>query len=159
MSYPRPAWKPGIVEDLDEIAGRCAEYTDFCRAFVVFKWGTAVYSLSPIARPDAEYKQILAVVVRTSPDFAVARMNDGNFLVSFVGPVSGIVLQKSLIIHSAEIYENAPEGGLLPSEHLIPPSTAEITHEKYCVGLYARARLYQDAEEQEIAVRFVPEGE
>ena len=154
MIYPRPSWTPRIVEDLDEIADRCAEYTDFCRAFAVFKWGTAIYSLSRTERPDAEYKQILAMVVRTSPDFAVSRMKDGNFLASFVGPVSGVVLRKTLDTHAAEIFENAPRGGLLPDEHLIP--TADTTHEKYCVGLYARARLYQDAEDEEIAVRFVP---
>jgi hypothetical protein len=156
MIYPRPSWTPRIDEDLGEIADRCAEYTDRCKAFAVFKWGTAIYSLSRTERSDAEYKQILALVVRTSPDFAVSHMKDRNFLVSFVGPVSGVVLRKTLDTHTAEIFENAPRGGILPDEHLVP--TAYTTHEKFCVGLYARARLYQDAEDQELVVRFVPQN-
>jgi hypothetical protein len=157
MCYPRPRWKPRIVEDVGAIAACCAEYTDLCRAFVVFKWGTAVFSLSRNERPDSEYKEILSLVVRTSPDFAVALMKDGNFDVSFVGPVSGVVLRKVLDTNSREIFEDASKEGLLPGERLILGTPGGITTEKYCVGLYARARLYQDAEESEIVMRFVPQ--
>ena len=157
MDYPRPTWQPTNVEDVDEIVERHIEYTDYQRAFVVFKWGTVVASDSTLARTDGDYMTTLMWVVNHSPDFNVISMNDENFVVRFRGPVSGIVLRGFFAVHSSEIYKGVDEGGSVPGEQLMSKE-GQIDQETYYVGLYARAKMYRDAAEQTIVRRFVPQG-
>jgi hypothetical protein len=157
VRWPCPQWRPTHVEDIDEIVERHAEYTDHRRTFVVFKWGTVVSSDSAISRPDGDYIATLMWVVNHSPDFQVIPMSDENLVVRFRGPVSGVVLRSFFVLHSTEIYDGVDAGGTLPSEHLMS-AAGRIDQEAYYVGLYARAKLYRDAEEQVIARRSVPKA-
>lgn len=156
MDWPRPNWRPDVVEDLETTVERMSEYTDQKRAFVVFQFGTVVFSDSAFARIDSDYVTTLKAVVQQTPDFNVISMNDGNLLVRFAGPVSGLVLAEFYGAHENEIRAGVVTGGLLPGEQLVAPSESNVPEEHYYAGLYARAKMFRDVESCEIAKRYVP---
>jgi hypothetical protein len=68
-----------------------AHYTDQRKGFLVYEHGTAVFDDSPSGTDIITCNASLLEVVTHSPDFSVRPMRDGNFLVSFRGPVYGLV--------------------------------------------------------------------
>lgn len=157
MNYPRPSWRPDAVENTGTVADRLLEYTDRRRAFAVFRFGTAVFSDSSLPRIDEDYERTLSAVVQQSPDFKVVPMKDGNLLVRFAGPVTGLVLRDFFAIYHSEIRQCVERGGLLSGEQLLTPGQHQEVEDHYYAGLYARAKLYRDVEEMQIEYRFVPE--
>lgn len=159
MDLPQPTWEPVDVESVSEIVERMRVYTDEKRAFVAYKFGTVVFSDSSSARSDVDYETTLMSVVHQPPDFKVMPMEDGNLLVRFAGPVSGLVLAKHYADRLDEIRSNVVSGGLLPGEQLVTPTEIKADKDHYFAGVYARAKLYRDTASRQIVERFVPTGE
>lgn len=149
-------WQPTSVEDPATIAEVAAFYTGRSRAFVVYKSGTIVFSDTGSARPDGDYDVTLLDAVKGTSDFNVREMEDGNHLVRFRGPVTGIVLRSFYDAHREAIRIGVDAGGLLPGEEVRPGTEAQVPREHYYVGLYARSKLFADAESRQICERFAP---
>lgn len=155
-NYPKPTWKPMKVESPASVGERMCEYTDRKRAFVVFRFGTVVFSDSNQERSDVDYFATLRASVMQSPDFRVIPMQDGNLLVRFVGPVTGFVDVSFFSVHESDILSGIKEGGLLPGEHLMTSMGHTDVQNHYFSGIYARAKLFRDVEEGEIVLRYLP---
>lgn len=153
---PRPRWKPSEVESPSLIAEAAATYTNSARAFVVYRFGTIVFSDTNRARLDEEYLATLQAVLSVRQDFNVLEMNDHNLLVRFAGPVSGLVLRDFYDRNNAAIEEAVVDGGLLPGETVLVGEDRSVPNEHYYAGLYARAKLYCDIDHPQICVRFIP---
>lgn len=153
---PKPSWTPSLVEDLGAIEELAAVYSSGQRAFVVYSAGTVVFSDTVQPRDDDDYNATLEEVVNHPPDFKVMPMQDGNYLVRFAGPVAGIVIAEFFQQHEETILAGINDGGLLPGEQLVAPDGSQTSREHYLVGLYARAKLYLDANSATITGRFVP---
>lgn len=149
-------WQPNSVEGSETIAEVAAFYTDRSRAFVVYKAGTIVFSDTGSPRSDGDYDATLLEAVNGALDFNVREMKDGNFLVRFKGPVTGIVLRSFYDAHRETIKIGVDTGALLPGEEVHPGAEAQVPREHYYVGLYARSKLFIDAESREIGERFTP---
>ena len=156
MKSPEPIWKPSTVEAVEMVAAKMLEYTDRKRAFVVFSFGTVVFSDTRFARSDIDYCQTLLSAVQRPPDFRVILMNDRNLLVRFAGPVSGIVLNEFYLANKMAITSGVESGGLLPGETLVAPAETSVLLDHYIAGLYARAKLYSDVGTNRIASRIEP---
>lgn len=148
-------WKPLVTEDTKAVAEAAALYTGHTRAFVVYETGTIVFSDTDGARPDGDYEATLLAVVRETPNFTVQTMQQGNFLVRFKGPVTGLVLGDFFRRHGDAIRDDVDRGALFPGEE-VRGGTDQVSQEHYYVGLYARAKLYADASRPVIRERFVP---
>lgn len=146
IECPCPTWVPDKVENINTIYDRLAFYTNHKKHFVVYEHGTGVYPGKAGSDP-IECDSILMSVVMNPPNFKVSPMKDGNFLVGFKGPVYGVVLGDFYHENKNIIINNVSSGGLLPGEKLLKPeSDAPIPVDHYYIGLYARAKLYADAE-------------
>jgi hypothetical protein len=146
IECPCPIWVPDRVEDIKIIYDRLAFYTNNKKHFVVYEYGTGVYPKKAECDP-IECDSILMSVVMNPPNFKVTPMKDGNFLVGFKGPVYGVVLGDFYQEYKDLIINNVLSGGLLPGEKLLKPeSDFSIPEDHYYIGLYARAKLYADAE-------------
>lgn len=132
---PKPSWTPSLVEDLGAIEELAAVYSSGAHAFVVYGAGTVVFSDTAQPRGDGDYDATLEEVVNHPPDFKVMPMQDGNYLVRFAGPVTGIVIAEFFQQHEETILSGLNEGGLLPSEQLVAPDDSQTSDENYCVGL------------------------
>jgi hypothetical protein len=115
-----------------------------------------VFSDTDKARLDEEYVATLRAAVSVQPDFKVLDMNDGNFLVRFAGPVSGLVLRDFYDRNKAAIEKAIVEGGLLPGETVLPGEDRALPAAHYYAGLYARVKLFCDVDDPQICVRFIP---
>lgn len=157
MSFvPRSRWKPDRVESPSLIAKAAAAYTNDARAFVVYRSGSIVFSDTDEARSDGDYLSTLRATATVQPDFTVLEMNDRNFLVRFVGPVSGLVLREFYDRNKAPIEKAVIDGGRLPTEEVFSGDGRTLPDMHYYVGLYARAKLYCDVDGPQICVRFIP---
>jgi hypothetical protein len=132
------------------------EYTDRKRAFVVFGFGTTVFSDSAAARSDDDYERTLKSVAIMHPDFRVVPMQDGNALVRFNGPVTGVVLADFYRANEATIRNGVVSGGMLENEVVVVAEKSDAEQRDFIAGLYARAKLYRDVEDCRIAQRFEP---
>lgn len=153
---PVLSWQPTVTESAEEVRKLAANYTNGRRAFVVFRSGTVVYSDSERHREDADYIATLEAVIVQSPDFKVVPLQDGNLLVRFTGPVTGIVVASFYAANSDSIAKGIVEGGFLPGESIIAGESSEPSEQQYRAGLYARAKMYADAVHPEIAARHCP---
>ena len=149
-------WCPREVESPSDIAALAQKYTSAARAFVVYARGTIVFSDTSSPRKDPDYHATLLEAVRSKPDFTVQEMNDGNFLVRFKGPVTGIVMASFYDAHIDEIRSSVAEGGLLEGERVVAGTDAPIPSEHYYIGLYCRSKLFADANAPQIVERFPP---
>jgi len=153
---PKPDWMPVQVEKLADIEARICEYTSGKRAFVIYRASTVVFSDTSCPRDDGDYGATLENAVLQPPDFRVMPMQDGNYIVRFAGPVTGVVLTDFFKSNKDSILTGVTAGGLLPGEHLQTPNGQEVQTEHYYIGLYARAKLYADVASSIIVRRFCP---
>ena len=151
-------WRPAEIESPAMVAALAEKYTSAARAFVVYAHGTIVYSDSGAPRDDVAYHATLLEAVRDRPNFTVQEMKDGNFLVRFKGPVTGIVLAAFYEARRHEIRSSVEGGGLLDGERVVAGTDAPIPSEHYYIGLYCRAKLFADASEPRIEERFAGRG-
>lgn len=149
-------WQPTSVEDPATIAEVAAFYTNRSKAFVAYKSGTIVFSDTGSTRPDGDYDMSLLYAANEDRSFNVREMEDGNFVVRFKGTVTGIVLGSFYDAHREAIRIGVDAGALLPGEEVRPGTEAQLPKEHYYVGLYARSKLFVDAESLEICERFTP---
>jgi len=156
MNYPKPAWRPIRAEAPDWFVERMAHYTDKRKGFLAYAHGTAVFDDNASGPDVIACNASLLKVVTHSPDFSVMPMRDGNFLVTFRGPVFGLVDGGFVKQNQQQLLVDAMKYGLLPGEALLPPSADVVKAGHHVIGLYARANLYLDAESNVIAGRFNP---
>lgn len=149
-------WHPALVEEPAEIAELAALYTGRSRAFAVYKSGTIVFSDTSTSRPDGDYDITLLDAVKEAPNFNVQEMQQGNFLVRFKGPVTGLVLGEFYDQHRDVIRAGVEALALLPGEMVLAGTKSQVPEEHYYVGLYARFKLFSDARSLEICERFEP---
>lgn len=149
-------WQPTSVEDPVRIAEAAAFYTGRSRAFVIYKSGTIVFSDTGCARPDGDYNATLLDAVNGAPNFNVREMQDGNLLVRFKGPVTGLVLGSFYDAHREAIRIGVDAGALLPNEEVRSSTEAQLPKKHYYVGMYARCKLFLDVSSLEICERFTP---
>jgi hypothetical protein len=154
MNYPTPVWRPIRAEVPDWFVDRMAHYTNQRKGFLVYEHGTAVFDDSPSGPDIIRCNASLLEVVTHSPDFSVRPMRDGNFLVSFRGPVYGLVDGVFAKQNRQQLMSDALKLGLLPSEALLQSNDEAIKAGHHAIGLYARANLYLDAKSQVVAGRF-----
>jgi hypothetical protein len=156
ITPPRPQWRPSNVESPSLIARAASSYTNSTRAFVVYGFGTVVFSDTNKERLDIEYDNTLKMAITMQPDFSVLEMSDHNYLIRFSGPVSGVVLKNFYESNKIIINDGVAAGGLSPGEKILPGDSRSMSDIYYSVGLYARVKLYCDADDPQIFFRFVP---
>jgi len=159
MSYPKPAWGPIRAAEPDWFVDRLAHYTNQRKGFLVYEHGTSVFDDSPSGPDVMICNTSLMDAVTHSPDFSVTPMRDGNFLVGFRGPVYGLVDGEFVAQNQEKLMSDALRLGLLPGEGLLQSNDEAIRAGHHAIGLYARARLYLDAESQVVVGRFAPLGQ
>jgi hypothetical protein len=156
MNYPKPPWKPVRIEPPAWHVDRLAHYTDRRKGFAVYQHGTAVFDGNSKSPDIAQCNARLVDVVTHSPDFSVVEMRDGCFLVSFRGSVFAVVDGEFVGKNRQWLLTNAKAYGLFPSEKLLAPSAKAINAGHHAIGLFARANLYLDVEDQIVVARFSP---
>jgi hypothetical protein len=149
-------WQPELVESPETVAKLAALYTSASRAFAVFRSGTIVFSDGRASRSDEDYIATLSDAISGAPNFNVQEMKQGAFLVRFRGPVTGVVISEFYEKHRESIRKHLDTGALLPGETVLAGTRASVPDEHYYVGLYARCKLFADAEEKLIVERFSP---
>lgn len=156
MIIPKPTWIPDVFESASDIADRIKFYTSSRRAFVVYSYGTTVFSESALPRDDDAYHQTICNVVVHPPDFKVMPMEDANFMIRFSGPVCGLVFGSFYHNNKSMIIAGVTAGGLLHGETLLSPENPSVPESHYYAGIYGRAKLYRDVERLQIEWRFNP---
>lgn len=151
-----PSWKPTHVESPANLAALAATYSSRARAFVVYRFGTVVYSDTSLARSDGDYNSTLVDAIRKAPSFNVREMQQGNYLILFDGPVTGLVEGYFYSQNREVIQCEVAKGGLLLGESVALADSFSAPDDHYYVGLYARAKLYRDVESCQIVQRFAP---
>lgn len=139
---PSPSWIPDHFEEPSMLLEKLAFFTSEQKPFVVYKYGTAVFP-SDVKDWKSECSHHLKNAVSQSPDFKVTRMNSGDYLVGFNGPIYGLVFSDFFLENEKQIQTKIQAGGLIQNEEIIVPEGVPEIH--YYVGLYARAKLYADA--------------
>ena len=153
MDYPRPSWRPDVDINIDVVASKVTFFTNNQKPFVVYKNGTCVFPSIIDEKVDSHCYEFLKAVVSQSPDFEVSEMEDGNYLVSFTGPVYSLVLNDEFDKQKEHIVKSLNQGGLLPGEKILSGDGKQKPVEHYYIGLFARARLYADVADNKIAKR------
>jgi len=153
------AWQPDVIENPATIAELGARYTGRSRAFVVYEFGTLVFSDTNVPRSIEEYDATLLAAVVSPPSFTVQDMQLGNFLVRFKGPVTGLVLGDFYRSHNTEIRNGIDTGGLILGEKVQVDTQSPVPEEHYYIGLYARSKLFADARNLKISEHFSPKSE
>jgi hypothetical protein len=150
MKYPRPSWSPEIFVDINSIAEKMSNFTGDKKPFSIFKNGTCVFPSFTGEKVNSHCIELLTEVVLQPPNFNVSKMNEGSYLVSFLSPVYSLVLDSEYKNNRDFIIDSINTGGLFPSEELLPSGDIKIPKDHYYIGLFARARLYNDVVNKEI---------
>jgi len=150
MDYPKPTWRPDVDIDIDVIASKITFFTNNQKPFVVYANGTCVFPSVIDEGVDEHCYEFLEAVVFQFPNFEVSEMDDGNYLVSFTGPVYSLVLNEEFDKQKVYIVKSINEGGLLPGEKILSGDDEKKPAEHYYIGLFARARLYADVADNEV---------
>jgi len=159
-ALPIPRWKPAIPINIEKIVvvfSRCLEQK---KAFIVFKNGTCVFTKdrnSPLYEDEA--KHILRKIYDYHPDFSTIALDDGNWLVKYNEPLASIVLKEEIDNYWCEI-ENHYQKGITSYEVLVDEygNQREITKDGK-IGLFARARMFMDAQNPQVAKIWKPENQ
>jgi hypothetical protein len=157
MDYPRPSWRPEYIVKNGDVVDKISLYTNHQKPFVIYENGTCVFPSIIDENLQFTCDEILTNVVMSSPDFKVNKMNDGNFMVSFLGPVYSLVFEDTFNKNKKNIIESVDAKGLLSGEKVISSSDSSSPLDHYYIGLYARAYLYMDAADRHI-VNFIKNG-
>lgn len=156
MITPSPKWIPEHFEEPIIIEELVKTFTDNSRAFVVFSTGTVIISKTTELYSDQQYIETLSSVVHQHPDFRVMPLKGNKYMVGFAGPVYGIVDGDMFDANSESIVANLKSGGLIPGEVISTNTEENAIGMNYFIGLYARAKLYRDFKEMQIALRYSP---
>jgi hypothetical protein len=148
---PTPRWKPTVPIDLPVIAERATYYTDHQKTIVIFKNGTCVVLPADIIKPDEEAKTVLDKVYNYHPDFNPQAMDDGNFVVSYSQSNCFSIVTKAEFLKNQEYIQNNHLDGLVKNEVLLnAEKKPNVFDERGMIGLFARARMFMDAQKPKI---------
>lgn len=151
IQYPRPAWKPSVVQPLDRLAARFKPFVKLGRDFVVFKHGTCavVEPQLPEAVAHERARVILDRTVNQPPDMRPTELPGGDVLILYNQPAATVVLDDIARAHWLHI-ENRHKSALLPDEVLIMPAGPNVFDSFAKKVLFGRCFLYMDAEAMEV---------
>lgn len=148
-SYRRLNWRPEIGPEVglevEEIKRRFAG-----KQFVVFKNGTCVIWHDDSLILEDVCRERILLAVEDRPDFKVRAGSDGVFLVTFRGGIGALVFGNFLRDHLHQIRDVAFSQGVFLDEDFSVEDFGSGDEVLLVAGLYARARLYLDAEDRMI---------
>jgi hypothetical protein len=147
---PKPKWKPSIPVDLPRTVKTFAYYTDRRRSFAVFKNGTCVLLPDGSLQADLDAKGILDKVYRYHPDFNARPMDDGHFLVGYSQPAYSIVFSDEFEAHRQYIEQHHLDGVVRDEVLLNAKGEPNKFDDDGKIGLFARARMFLDAQNPEV---------
>jgi hypothetical protein len=146
---PKPKWKPNIPVNIDKTIETFAYYTDKKKVFVIFKNGTCVL-VPDGSEPTNAANEILKRVYNYHPDFNPRAMDDGNFLISYSQPAYSIVFKDEYEKNRGYIDENHLDGLTRDEVLLNAKGEANKFDDSGKIGLFARSRMFLDAQKPEI---------
>jgi hypothetical protein len=154
---PRPKWSPDLRVDIDQILERAKFYTGQKLQIAIFSHGTIV--IFPGRSGDITRKslQILNKIHNSHQDFNPIAMDDGNFLIEYRQSAFTIVFKEELENHWEYIERNHLDG-LCASE--VSMNGQGTTYKFDSIGkiaLFARAKMFQDAQNPRIVKIFDPQ--
>ena len=147
---PKPKWKPDVPVDVDRIEQVFAYYSNEKRKFAIFRHGTCVLIDDSSPDAEAEAKRLLDAVYNFHPDFDPQPMDDGNWMVEYSQPVLSVVLKSEVEANWGYIDANHMDG-VVRDEVLLNAQGEPNRFDRLAkVGLFARARMFLDAQEPDI---------
>lgn len=148
---PKPKWKPNIRIDISSIADRASYYTDKKAIVVIFRNGTCVVLAADLVNPEEKAKGVLDRVYKYHPDFTPNTMDDGNFMVSYSQRNCFSVVTKKEFENNREYIRKNHLDGIVKDEVLLNSNRkAAAFDDRSMIGLFARARMFMDAEVPEV---------
>lgn len=148
---PRPSWKPTLPVDIDRTANTLAYYFDHSAPFVVFRQGTCVTVGPTTESPELEAKQVLHDIIREHVDMNWHHGDDGNWLVTYAGPAYSVVFADEIVANWEYIEANHLRGLVEDEVLLNAKGEGNCLDRDAKIGLFARARLFMDALQPEVA--------
>ncbi len=143
---PKPQWKPDAPINIPRIIETFAYYCDRQKTFAIFKHGTCVL-VPDDADSEASAKKILHDIYFAHPDFSVRRMDDGNYAVVYSQPAYSVVFQDELEANRDTIDRHHREGVVAGEALFGNTGFTNQFDEVGKIGLFARARMFLDAQE------------
>jgi hypothetical protein len=148
---PVPAWKPSIVQPINNVVERSSFYTNGSRDFAVFTNGTV--SILPDglsnSQADAFAKQALHKVFHAHVDMQPLQMRDGNILIQYNHDVANIVLNEIVDQNWSEIEKNHLQA-LATHEVLITPLGPNVFDDFGKRALFGRCFMFMDAQQPQV---------
>lgn len=145
----RPMWIPRLEVGEEWTLAHLKKYLAG-QSFTLYAHGTCVVWIEPGELASADATRRLHSVTAGHPDFKVRRHPDGNFLITFRGGVAGLMSGELLQANLEALRDEAFSLGRLPSERLSADRHDEGEALDLIAGLYVRAQLYRDADEQHV---------
>ncbi|MEN0052389.1 MAG: hypothetical protein AAGC65_01905 [Mucilaginibacter sp.] len=153
---PVPQWQPNTPIDLDRILEAAKYYTGYKLQLGVFKYGTVTFFSAPIDNIESESKICLNKIYNFHPDFKPITLDDGNYLIDYSQPAFTIVFNDELDKHWNYIEKNH-QRGVCTDEVLIDGQGQHNVFDRIGkICLFARAKMFMDAQEPEIVKTFDP---
>lgn len=144
------SWRPSIVPEQAWVAEQLKKYLQG-QKFTLYSHGSCVVWVEPGELTDQLASRRLTLVTQGTPDFAVQRHVDGNYLVTFKGGIGGVMPGELLSNNISVLREEAMAFGLFPSEVFEVDMRSDDGDFDLIAGLYVRARLHRDAEDLHVA--------
>jgi len=155
---PKPKWKPDVPVNIAVVADRASYYTDKKKTVVIFRFGTCVILPADSVKPEDEAKAVLDRVFNYHPDFNPQTMDDGNFAVSYSQPNCFSVVTKDEFEKNRDYIRKNHLEGLVRDEVLLnAEKKPNVFDDRGMIGLFARARMFMDAQGPEVVRVLRPE--
>ena len=150
-SPPVPAWRPSIVQPLDQIIDRIRFYTNGQRDIAALTHGTCVLLPDGLSDTEAETFsfEVLSKIFNYHPDMNPIPMKDGNVLVQYNHPAVNLVLSSVATEHWSEIDRNHQQA-LATHEVLMTPLGSNVFDEFGKKALFGRCFMFMDAQEPRV---------
>jgi len=141
MKELRLAWEPESLCSPEMVSEQVMRYMDGNARFAQFANDTCLM-LKPVSNLAETIEGALREARRLA-EFKVYRMEQGDYLVFFAGPLLVYVGRDEFLARTAEIQHRISE--LKFSEEHIVPTSQQKDETNVLVGLYARGKLQRDA--------------
>jgi hypothetical protein len=136
----------------EELVAFCSQHVSAKRSFVLFQRGTCVVVDEPCADPLAEARKRLAACAAPDAPFVPEATNEGDLIVAFQEPVFHRFTREELALLTPWVDQIAP--ALLSPAESVAAGANWTPHENAKVGLLARRRLQEDAN-QSVPVKII----
>ncbi len=156
---PKPTWKPNVPVDIDRTVETFAYYTDQRARFAVFEHGTCIAVADGITDIESHAKTVLDKIYNYHPDFNPLEMDDGNFMVTYSQPGSASIVFRDEFDSNREYISDNHQGGLTRGEVVLnADNEPNVFDDRGKLGLFARARMFLDAQNPNVVRVWAPSG-